>query len=133
MNESRITIRWEKNPDGCTDISVNGDMDRQTHFREAFLSVDRLPPLHDITERETSGKSTGNSATIALLTELLTIIRKSDKVSGHIVSEQERNSKFPFTDLVVIRKFAEIAGIELDEQKFRNRREFRMYFGSLLK
>lgn len=133
MNESSITIRWEKNPAGCTDISVNGDINGQTHFKEAFLSLDRLPPLHDISESETSGEIAGNSATIALLTELLTIIRKSDKVSGHIVSEQERNSKFPFTDLVVIRKFAEIAGIELDEQKFRNRREFRMYFGSLLK
>lgn len=133
MNESSITIRWEKNPDGCTDISVNGDIEGYTHFREAFLSVDRLPPLHDISERETSGRSAGNSATIALLTELLTIIQKYDKVRGHIVSEQERNSKFPFTDLVAIRKFGEIAGIEFDEGKFRNRREFRMYFGSLLK
>lgn len=27
MNESSITIRWEKNPDGSTDISVSGDKD----------------------------------------------------------------------------------------------------------
>ena len=132
MNESSITIRWEKNPDGCTDISVSGAEDGQTLFREAFLSLDRLPSLHDITERETNGESAGKSATIALLTQLIGIIRKSDKTSGQIVSEQIQNSKFPFTDLVAIRKFAEIAGIKFDERKFRNRREFRMYVQSLM-
>ncbi|WP_289227803.1 hypothetical protein [Parabacteroides goldsteinii] len=133
MNESSITIRWEKNADGGTDISVSGDINYQTHFREAFLSLDNMPPLHDITERETSGESAGKSATIALLTQLIAIIRKSDKTNGQIITEQMRNSKFPLTDLVAIRKFAEIAGIKFDEQKFRNWREFRMYFQSLLK
>lgn len=57
MNESSITIRWEKNPDGSTEISVNGNKDYQPHFKEAFLSLDILPPLHDITEMETSGES----------------------------------------------------------------------------
>lgn len=133
MNESSITIRWEKNADGGIDISVNGAEDGQTLFREAFLSVDRLPMVHDITERETSGDSAGNSATVALLSSLIGIIRKSNKTNGQIITEQMRNSKFPLTDLVAIRKFAEIAGIKFDEQKFRNWREFRMYFQSLLK
>lgn len=133
MNESSITIRWEKNADGGTDISVSGEKEGQTHFREAFLSLDSLPPLHDITERETSGESAGKSATIALLTQLIGIIRKSDKTSGQIISEQIQNSKSTLTDLVAIRKFAEIAGIKFDERKFRNRREFRMYVRSLLK
>ena len=133
MNESSITIRWEKIADGGTDISVNGAEDGQTLFREAFLSVDRLPMVHDITERETSGDSAGNSATVALLSSLIGIIRKSNKTNGQIITEQMRNSKFPLTDLVAIRKFAEIAGIKFDEQKFRNWREFRMYFQSLLK
>ena len=133
MNESSITIRWEKNADGGTDISVSGDINYQTHFREAFLSLDNMPPLHDITERETSGESAGKSATIALLIQLIEIIRKSDKTNGQIISEQIQNSKFPFTDLVTIRKFTEIAGIKFDERKFRNRREFRMYAQSLMK
>ena len=102
-------------------------------LREAFLSLDNMPPLHDITERETSGESAGKSATIALLAQLIGIIRKSDKTSGQIVSEQIQNSKFPLTDLVAIRKFCEIAGIKFDERIFRNRREFQMYFQSLLK
>ena len=118
MNEQSITVRWDKNPDGSTDISVSGDIDGQTHFREAFLSLDMLPSLYDITERETSGESAGNSATIALLTQLIAIIRKSDKTSGMIISEQKRNSKFPFTDMPPIRKFAEIAGIKFDEVEF---------------
>ncbi len=133
MNESSITIRWEKNPDGSTDISVSGDKDYMPHFQEAFLSLDRFPSLHNITERETSGESAGNSATIALLTQLIAIILKSDKTNGHVITEQMRNSKFPFTDMPLIRRFTEIAGIKFDERKFRNRREFQMYFRELLK
>lgn len=133
MSESSITIRWEKNADGGTDISVSGAEEGQTFFREAFLSLDRLPPLHDITESDTSGESAGKSATIAFLTQLIEIIRKSDKTSGQIISEQIQNSKFTLTDLVAIRKFAEIAGIKFDERKFRNRREFRMYVRELMK
>lgn len=87
MNESSKTICWEKNADGSTEISVKGNKDYQPHFKEAFLSLDILPPLHDITEMETSGESAGESATIALLTQLIVIIRKSNKTSGQIISE----------------------------------------------
>lgn len=133
MNESSITIRWEKNDDGGTDISVSGATEGQTLFREAFLTVDRLPTVHDITERETSGESAGNSATVALLSSLIGIIRKSNKMNGRMVTEQERNMKFPLTDLISIRRFAQIVGIEIDERKFRNVREFREYFGKVIK
>ncbi len=133
MNESSIIIRWEKNADGGTDISVSGAEEGQTLFREAFLSLDRLPSLHDITKRETSGESAGNSATVALLSSLITPIRNSNKVSGCIVTERERNMKFPLTDLITIRRFAQIVGIEIDERKFRNVREFREYFGKLIR
>lgn len=133
MNEQSITIRWDKNPDGSTDISVSGDIDGQTHFREAFLSLDILPPLYDISETKTSGESAGNSATVSLLRSLIEIIRKSNKINGHIITEQKRNLKFPLTDLITIRKFAQIAGIKIDERKFCNRREFQMYFRELMK
>lgn len=133
MSESSITIRWDKNADGGTDISVSGEKEGQTLFREAFLSLDMLPTLYDISETKTSGESAGNSATASLLRSLIEIIRKSDKTSGHIITEQERNSRFPLTDLITIRKFAQIAGITIDERKFRNRREFRMYVRELMK
>ena len=133
MNEQSITIRWVKNPDGSTDISVSGAEDGQTLFREAFLSLDRLPSLHDITARETSGESAGKSATITLLNSLITPIRNSNKINSCIVTEQERNMKFPLTDLITIRRFAQIVGTEIDERKFRNVREFREYFGKLIR
>lgn len=133
MNESSITIRWEKNSDGSTDISVSGDINYQPHFREVFLSLSIPPSLHDINEDKVCSESAAKSATIALLVCFTEIIRKSDKTNGYIISEQERNSKFPFTDLVAIRRFAEIVGIKFDERKFRNRKEFKLYFQSLLK
>lgn len=133
MNESSITIRWEKNPYGSTDILVSGDKDYLPHFSEAFLSLNTLPSVHSVDERETSGESAGNSATASLLRSLIVIIRKSNKINGHIITEQERNSKFPLTDLITIRKFAQIAGIKIDERKFRNQREFQMYFRELMK
>lgn len=133
MNESSITIRWEDNTDGSTDIKVSGDINYQPHFKEAFLTLDKMPPLYDITETNTSGESAGKSATIGLLTSLIDIIRKSDKTSGNIVTEQERNSKFQFTDMITIQRFSEIVGVKLDKGEFRNRREFQMYFRSLLK
>lgn len=133
MNESSITIRWEKNPYGSTDILVSGDKDYLPHFSEAFLSLNTLPSVHSVDERETSGESAGNSATASLLRSLIVIIRKSNKINGHIITEQERNSKFPLTDLITIREFAQIAGIKIDERKFRNQREFQMYFRELMK
>lgn len=131
--DSSITIRWKKNPEGGTDVSVSGDIDAQTYFREVFLTLDSTPSLLDITERETSGESAGNSATMTLLNTLTDIICKSDKQSGHIVSEQERNTKFPYTDLITIRRFAMLAGIKIDETKFCNLAEFRRYYASILK
>lgn len=49
------------------------------------------------------------------------------------MNEQKRNLKIPLTDLIIIRKFAQIAGIKIDERKFRNQREFQMYFRELMK
>lgn len=51
MNEQSITICWEKNADGSTDISVNGDIDGYTHFREAFLSLDNIPSVYCVSDK----------------------------------------------------------------------------------
>lgn len=110
MNKSSITIRWEKNPDGSTDISVSGDKDYLPHFSEAFLSLDVLPSVHSVDERDTSGESAGNSATVSLLRSLIEIIRKSNKINGHIIAEQERNSKFPFTDSLRLEDLPRLQG-----------------------
>lgn len=133
MNDSKLTIRWMRNEDGGTDISVCGEVDSYPYFKEAFLSLDRPTPVRDITDKETSSESGANSATTTLLSNLIGIIRKSVKTDSRIVDKNDFDMRFPFTDLLTIRKFAEIAGIEFDERKFSNRREFQQYFENLLK
>lgn len=132
MNESRLTISWIKNEDCTTDISVCGEVDSYPYFKEAFLSLDRPAPVRDITDKETSSESGANSATTTLLSNLIGIIRKSIKTDSRIVDKNDFDMRFPFTDLPTIRKFAEIAGMEFDERKFSNRREFQQYFENLL-
>ena len=133
MNDSILTIKWVQNPDGSTDIAVEGKTEYLTHFREVFLTVDKPYAVSYVTERETSGESAQKSATIALLSNLIKIIRNSNKTNGRLISRKEHSLKFPLTELITIRKFAEISDIEIDETKFRNRREFQMYFRSLMK
>ncbi len=133
MNDSKLTIRWMRNEDGGTDISVCGEVDSYPYFKEAFLSLDRPTLVRDITDKETSSESGANSATTTLLSNLIGIIRKSVKTDSRIVDKNDFDMRFPFTDLPTIRKFAEIAGIEFDERKFSNRREFQQYFENLLK
>ena len=53
MNDSRLTIRWSKNEDCTTDISVCGEVNSLPRFKEAFLSLDRPMPVRDITDKET--------------------------------------------------------------------------------
>lgn len=132
MNHSSITISWEKNSDGSTDISVSGDINSVPYFREAFLTVDTPPFIYGVTEKETNAENAGNSATIALLNNLTDVIRKSDKTEGRIISESEQNKKFQVLDMATIRKFAILAGIKIDESKFRNHLELRQYIQRLL-
>lgn len=49
------------------------------------------------------------------------------------ISEKELNKTFIFSDLLTIRKFADIIGIDIDERKFRDRREFQRYFREIMK
>lgn len=100
--------------------------------RHFYRWIDRL--LYEIiTDKETSCESGANSATTTLLSNFIGIIRKSIKTDSRIVDKNDFDMRFPFTDLPTIRKFAEIAGMEFDERKFSNRREFRQYFENLLK
>lgn len=133
MNQSGITISWEENSDGGYDIHVDGERKYALYFVESFLTVEKPSSVHFITEKQANGESAEDSATVALLSNLLRIIRTSYKTKGRLITERERDLKFPFTDLIIIKKFAEIAGIKFDEQKFQNRREFQEYFKTLVK
>jgi len=133
MNQSGMTISWEENPDGGYDIQVYGERKYALCFVEAFLSVEKPLGVHFITDKDANGESAEDSATVALLSNLIRIIRTSYKTKGKLITERERDLKFPFTDLIIIKKFAEVAGIRFDEHKFQNRREFQEYFKTLLK
>ena len=133
MNDSRLTIRWSKNEDGGTDISICGEVNSYPYFKEAFLSLDRPKPVRDITDKETECESGANSATMTLLNNLIGIICKSVKTNSRLVDKKDFDMRFPFIDLPIIRKFAEIAGVEFDESKFSDRREFQRYFKQLMK
>lgn len=133
MNQSSITISWKENSNGGYDIQVYGERKYALYFVEALLSVEKPLGVHFITEKDANGESAENSSTVALLSNLIRIIRTSYKTKGKLITKREQDLKFPFTDLIIIKKFAEIAGIKFDEQKFQNRREFQEYFKTLLK
>ena len=133
MNESRLTISWIKNEDCTTDISVCGELNSIPRFKETFISLGKPIPIYDIKEDRTNGERGANSATTTLLSNLIEIIRKSVKTDGHIISEKELNKTFIFSDLLTIRKFADIIGIDINERKFRDRREFQKYFREIMK
>lgn len=133
MNESSIAIRWRWSPNDGTEILVCGEKNSMPYFREEFISIEKPYLVSSVSERETDSEIAQDSATTVLLTNLVEIIQKSNKTKGSIISEQENNSKFPFIDLITIKKFSEITGIEIDESRFRNRKEFQMYFRSLIK
>lgn len=95
--------------------------------------MDKPYAVNYVTKNETNGESAQKSATITLISNLIKVIRNSNKTNGALINNKEHSLKFPLTDLIAIRKFAEITGIEIDETKFRNRGEFQMYFKSLMK
>lgn len=50
------------------------------------------------------------------------------KTDSRIFTDKEIDSMFEFKELYTIRRFAEIAGVKFDENKFMNRKEFQEYF-----
>ena len=128
MNESRIIIDWKEQGDDSYDIEVIGYRNFKQHFSEAFYSIEKPLSVLSVSDSSISGEVACNSATNSLLKYLTNIIGKSVKTRGHIFTEEELNSKFPFVDLIAIERFEEITGIKFDHSKFNNRREFQEYF-----
>lgn len=128
MDESRIIIDWKEQGDDSYDIEVIGYRNFKQHFSEAFYSIEKPLSVLSVSDSSISGEVACNSATNSLLKYLTNIIGKSVKTRGHIFTEEELNSKFPFVDLIAIERFEEITGIKFDHSKFNNRREFQEYF-----
>lgn len=85
MNESKLTIRWMRNEDGCSDISVCSEVDSYPYFKEAFLSLEKPIPIYDIKEDKTNYESAANSAITILLSNLFIKIGKGIKSGEHIL------------------------------------------------
>lgn len=132
MDESRIIIDWKEQGDDSYDIEVIGYRNFKQHFSEAFYSIEKPLSVLSVSDSSISGEVACNSATSTLLKYLTNIIGKSVKTKGHIFTEEELNSKFPFVDLIAIERFEEITGIKFDHSKFNNRREFQEYFAKWL-
>ena len=132
MDESRIIIDWKEQGDDSYDIEVVGYRNFKQHFSEAFYSIEKPLSVLSVSDNSISGEVACNSATSTLLKYLTNIIGKSVKTRGHIFTEEELNSKFPFVDLIAIERFEEITGIKFDHSKFNNRREFQEYFAKWL-
>ena len=132
MDESRIIIDWKEQGDDSYDIEVIGYRNFKQHFSEAFYSIEKPLSVLSVSDNSISGEVACNSATSTLLKYLTNIIGKSVKTKGHIFTEEELNSKFPFVDLIAIERFEEITGIKFDHSKFNNRREFQEYFAKWL-
>ena len=128
MDESRIVIDWKEQGDDSYDIEVVGYRNFKQYFSEAFYSIEKPLSVLSVSDSSISGEVACNSATSTLLKYLTNIIGKSVKTKGHIFTEEELNSKFPFVDLIAIERFEEITGIKFDHSKFNNRREFQEYF-----
>ena len=132
MDESRIVIDWKEQGDDSYDIEVVGYRNFKQYFSEAFYSIDKPLSILSVSDSSISGEVACNSATNTLLKYLTNIIGKSVKTKGHIFTEEELNSKFPFVDLIAIERFEEITGIKFDHSKFNNHREFQEYFAKWL-
>ena len=132
MDESRIIIDWKEQGDDSYDIEVVGYRNFKQYFSEAFYSIEKPLSILSVSDSSISGEVACNSATSTLLKYLTNIINKSVKTKGHIFTEKELNSKFPFVDLIAIERFEEITGIKFDHSKFNNRREFQEYFAKWL-
>lgn len=132
MDESRIIIDWKEQGDDSYDIEVVGYRNFKQYFSEAFYSIEKPLSILSVSDSSISGEVACNSATSTLLKYLTNIINKSVKTKGHIFTEKELNSKFPFVDLIAIERFEEIIGIKFDHSKFSNRAEFQEYFAKWL-
>lgn len=132
MDESRIIIYWKEQGDDTYDIEVVGYINFKQYFSEAFYSIEKPLSVLSVSGSSISGEIACKSVTSTLMKYITNIIDKSVKTKGQIFTQKELNSKFPFVDLIAIKRFEEIIGIKFDHSRFNNRAEFQEYFAKWL-
>lgn len=132
MTDTRITINCEDHGEDCTIIKVTAERDYKPIFTEAFYSTEKPLGVHLIERKVINGEMPGKPGAEQVLSNLLELIRNGIKTDGKAYAQSEIDLKSQITDYPIIKRFEEIAGIEFDWSKFRNRREFKEYFWNLI-
>ena len=133
MTDTRITINCEDHGEDCTIIKVTAERDYKPIFTEAFYSTEKPLGVPLIEKKVINGEMPGKPGAEQILSNLLELIRNGMKTDGKAYTQSELDLKSQIKDFPIIEKFQEIIGYEFDWSKFRNRREFQMYFRELMK
>lgn len=128
MTDTKITIVCKENEDHITDISLTAERNYTPIFTEAFSTQEKPLGIHLIEKKDILSENAAKSGAEQILSNLTELIRNSLKMRARVFTQEELDLKSQITDYPSIKRFEEIAGIEFDWSKFRNRREFKKYF-----
>lgn len=132
MTDTKITIVCKEGEDHITDISLTAERNYTPIFTEAFSTRELPLSVHLIEKKDILNENAAKSGAEQILSNLTELIRNSLKMRARIFTQEELDLKSQITDYPIIKRFEEIAGIEFDWSKFRNRREFKEYFWKLI-
>lgn len=132
MTDTKITIVCKENEDHITDISLTAEQNYTPIFTEAFSTQEKPLSVYLIKDKDILSENAAKSGAEQILSNLTELIRNSLKMRARVFTQEELDLKSQITDYPIIKRFEEIAGIEFDWSKFRNRREFKEYFCKLI-
>lgn len=132
MTDTKITIVCREGEDHITDISLTAERNYTPIFTEAFSTQEKPLNVYLIKEKDILSENAAKSGAEQILSNLTELIRNSLKMRARVFTQEELDLKSQITDYPIIKRFEEIAGIEFDWSKFRNRREFKEYFCKLI-
>lgn len=132
MTDTKITIVCKEGEDHITDISLTAERNYTPIFTEAFSTHEKPLGIHLLEKKDILSENAAKSGAEQILSNLTELIRNSLKMRARVFTQEELDLKSQITDYPIIKRFEEIAGIEFDWSKFRNRREFKEYFCKLI-
>lgn len=132
MTDTKITIICKEGEDHITDISLTAERNYTPIFTEAFSTQEKPLSVYLIKDKDILSENAAKSGAKQILSNLTELIRNSLKMRARVFTQEELDLKSQITDYPIIKRFEEIAGIEFDWSKFRNRREFKEYFCKLI-
>lgn len=132
MTDTKITIVCKEGEDHITDISLTAERNYTPIFTEIFSTQEKPLSVYLIKDKDILSENAAKSGAEQILSNLTELIRNSLKMRARVFTQEELDLKSQITDYPILKKFEEIAGIEFDWSKFRNRREFKEYFCKLI-